>query len=318
MKSIRIGSRDSKLAIIQSQLVIAAIKEYDPGIGIELVTMKTTGDRILDKTLDKIGGKGLFVKELDQALYNNEVDITVHSYKDMPLEENPELPVGALSHREDPRDVLILPMNSGGQESKNPINSEATVCFENILKQYRQQDESVPPIGSSSLRRQIQLRELFSGCRTAPIRGNVQTRLRKLDDGEFSAIVLAAAGIKRLDLEGRISRYFSTDEILPAASQGIIAVQGRAGEDFEYLRLFRSEEALGISLAERTFVKALDGGCSAPIAAYAIIDGNDILLKGLYCNEATGEVRRDSVTGKRAEARELGLRLADIIGRIKS
>ncbi len=281
MKKIRIGSRDSKLAIIQSELVMAAIREFDPDLELELITMKTTGDKILDKTLDKIGGKGLFVKELDYALYNNEVDITVHSYKDMPLEDNPELPVVALSKREDPRDVYILPQNGKNGE----------------------------PIGSSSLRRQLQLKELFPGCKTAPIRGNVQTRLKKLDIGEFSAIVLAAAGIKRLGLESRISRYFSIDEILPAASQGIIAVQGRAGENFDFLKLFHSEESLCISLAERTFVREMNGGCSTPIAAYATIQGSEIILKGLHCNETTGESRKECVSGSRQNPVELGYEL---------
>ncbi len=281
MKKIRIGSRDSKLAIIQSELVMAAIRKYDPDIELELITMKTTGDKILDKTLDKVGGKGLFVKELDNALYNNEVDITVHSYKDMPLEDNPELPVVALSKREDPRDAFILP----------------------------QSGENGEPIGSSSLRRQLQLKELFVGCKTAPIRGNVQTRLKKLDNGEFSAIVLAAAGIKRLGLESRISRYFSIDEILPAASQGIIAVQGRAGENFDFLKLFHSEESLCISLAERTFVREMNGGCSTPIAAYATIQKSEIILKGLYCNETTGESKKECVTGNRQNPVELGFEL---------
>ncbi len=283
MKKIRIGSRDSKLAIIQSEMVMAAIREFDPDIELELITMKTTGDKILDKTLDKIGGKGLFVKELDYALYNNEVDITVHSYKDMPLEDNPELPVVALSKREDPRDAFILP------QGENAENTE--------------------PIGSSSQRRQLQLKALFPNRKTAPIRGNVQTRLRKLDSGEFSAIVLAAAGIKRLGLESRISRYFSVDEILPAASQGIIAVQGRAGENFDFLKLFHSEESLCISKAERTFVREMNGGCSTPIAAYATIVESEIILKGLYHNEATGESKKECVLGSRQNPVELGYEL---------
>jgi porphobilinogen deaminase len=292
MKKIRVGSRDSKLAIIQSEMVIAKIKKYNTDIETELITMKTTGDRILDKTLDKIGGKGLFVKELDQALYNNEVDITVHSYKDMPLEENPMLPVVALSQREDPRDVLILPYGIHNLE-KMALN--------------------VLPVGSSSLRRQIQLKEIFPECTASPIRGNVQTRLNKLDNGEFSAIVLAAAGIKRLGMEERISRYFTIDEILPAASQGIIAVQGRAGESFEYLKGYHSEESYIISLAERTFVRELNGGCSSPVAAYAAVRGQDIILKGLFLNETTGEIKRECITGSIDNATELGMELADKI-----
>ena len=162
MKTIRVGSRDSKLAIIQSEMVIEAIKHYDSTIQTELVTMKTTGDKILDVTLDKIGGKGLFVKELDDALINRAVDITVHSFKDMPMEVNSDLPIVALSEREDPRDVLILPQN---------------------------QKDISKPFGCSSKRRTIQLAEL--GYKDImPLRGNVITRLRKLDDGEYKGIIL--------------------------------------------------------------------------------------------------------------------------------
>lgn len=305
MRRIRVGSRDSRLAVIQAEIVIAAIKKYDMPIEIELVTMKTTGDKILDRTLDQIGGKGLFVKELDQALYNGDVDITVHSYKDMPLEDNPQLPVVALSAREDPRDVLILrkDIDEAGLRASELPRARNT----GILK-------DIAPIGSSSLRRRVQLGFLYPGCETAPIRGNVQTRLKKLDDGEFSAVVLAAAGIKRLGLEARISRYFSADEIMPAASQGIIAVQGRRGENFDYLNLFNHEESWGISLAERTFAGALGGGCSSPVAAYALMKGNEIKLAGMYYDHATGEIRKDSICGAREEAAGLGYRLA---GRIK-
>lgn len=297
MHKVRVGSRDSKLAIIQSQLVIAAIKKFDPAIQAELVTMKTTGDKILDQTLDKIGGKGLFVKELDQALINGEVDITVHSYKDMPLEDNPLLPVVALSVREDPRDVLILPQ---GNNRPNPISFNIDL-----------------PMGSSSLRRKVQLGEIYPEHKTAPIRGNVQTRLKKLDNGEFSALVLAAAGIKRLGLETRIGRYFSTEEIMPAASQGIIAVQGRTGENFDYLGLFDNEESQYISRAERNFVKTLGGGCSAPFAAYAVIKGNDMTLSGMYYHEKTGEIQKEAISGSKYNAKELGYQLAERIRTVK-
>jgi len=283
LKKIKVGSRDSKLAIIQSEMVIDAIKRYDSTIQVELITMKTTGDKILDKSLDKIGGKGLFVKELDEALYSGEVDITVHSYKDMPMEENLQLPIVALSKREDARDVLILPRNGG---------------------------MSIELIGSSSFRRKLQLRALYPDCKTAPIRGNVQTRLNKLENGEFSAIVLAAAGIKRLGLEDYINRYFSVEEIIPAASQGIIAVQGRAGENFEYLKFFQSEDSYFISLAERSFVKTLDGGCSSPVAAYAEIDGDEITLKGLYYDETNDEIIKGSISGNKHSAIKLGIELA--------
>ena len=298
MKKIRVGSRDSKLAIIQTNMVIAAINKYDPSKEIELITMKTTGDKILDKSLDKIGGKGLFVKELDEALYSGEVDITVHSYKDMPIEENPQLPVIALSKREDARDVLILP------------KTHQAKALQDVLKT----DLKALPIGSSSLRRKLQLKELYPNCETAPIRGNVQTRLNKLEKGEFSAIVLAAAGIKRLGLEEYINRYFTIDEIIPAAGQGIIAVQGRIGEKFEYLKHFDNEDSHFISLAERSFVKALNGGCSSPIGAYAELDRDEIILKGLFYDEAADEIIKESIRGSKQNAIELGMELAREIG----
>lgn len=282
MSVVRIGSRDSKLAIIQAQLVIAAIKRYDPSIQTELVTMKTTGDKLLNITLDAVGGKGLFVKELDEALLSGSVDITVHSFKDMPMKIAQELPIVALSVREDPRDVLIYP--------------EGT---------------SYPgkPAGCSSKRRTIQLKELGFDA-IAPLRGNVLTRLKKLDEGEYSTIVLAAAGIKRLGLENRIGRYFEPQEIMPAACQGIIAVQSRRGENTDYLSLFHSEASKTVSDAERAFVTALDGGCSSPIAAYGILKEKQLILSGMYVNEETGEIRKGILSGRPEDAIKIGRELA--------
>ena len=210
MKTIRVGSRESRLAVVQSELVMDAIRAAHPEVGLELVTMKTTGDKILDRTLDKVGGKGLFVKELDAALLDGRVDLTVHSCKDLPMEEDPRIPLAGFSRREDPRDVLVLPQ---GAEELDPSR----------------------PIGCASARRAVQLRALFPGVAVAPVRGNVLTRLRKLDEGQFSALVLAAAGLKRLGLEERITRYFTVEELLPAAGQGILALQTRAGEELSCL-----------------------------------------------------------------------------------
>lgn len=282
-RKIRVGTRDSKLAMIQTYMVIDSIKENHPEIEIEIVALKTTGDKILDRTLDKIGGKGLFVKELDEALINGEVDFTVHSFKDMPMEVSQDLPIVALSKREDYRDVYILP--------KGQINLEA-------------------PIGSGSKRRVLQLQELFPEKNFAPIRGNVITRLEKLDRGEYSALVLAAAGIKRLGLDERINKFFEVDEILPSACQGIIAVQGRKGENYDYLKEFDCEESHIVAAAERGFVKELDGGCSAPIAAFATVEGNKVLLKGMYVNDSTGEIIKQSIQGEVVKAKELGIELA--------
>ena len=284
MKKIIIGSRESRLAVIQSEMVIQAIHDCDPEMDTELVTMKTTGDKILDRTLDKIGGKGLFVKELEAALLDGRVDITVHSSKDLPMEINPDLPLVAFSKRADPRDVLVPP------EGKDPIDFSK-------------------PIGCSSLRRQYQLRSLFPQAKLAPIRGNVLTRLRKLDEGEFSALVLAGAGLSRLGLEHRISRYFSTEEILPAAGQAILAVQARAGVDTACLQTFDDADGRDCLLAERAFVRTLDGGCSSPVAAYATVCGDTLTLKGMYVTQAE-ELYFETVTGPREQGEQLGAALA--------
>ncbi len=284
MKKVVVGSRESKLAVVQSELVIDAIKKHDSSIEIELVTMKTTGDIILDRTLDKVGGKGLFVKELDSALMENRVDITVHSLKDMPAIISDEMPIVALSTREDPRDVLILAQGA----------TELDVT---------------KPIGCASKRRELQLRDIYPDMAVKPIRGNVQTRLAKLDSGEYSAIVLAYAGIKRLGLEHRISRVFSVDEILPAACQGIIAVQAKKGADTSFLQGFACEDTHTIATAERAFIRTLDGGCSSPVAAYATISGGDITLTGFYVDE-DGVGHKKAVTAHKADAVKLGEKLA--------
>lgn len=286
MRKIVIGSRESLLAVIQSEKIKKYILETNPDTCVELLTMKTTGDIILDRTLDKIGGKGLFVKELDRALLEGKSHLSVHSLKDMPMEVPEELPLLGFSKREDPRDVLVLP--------KGAVKP----------------DES-KPIGSSSLRRSIQLKTLFPNMECKSIRGNVLTRLSKLDEGQYGALVLAAAGLKRLGLTERISRYFSVEEILPAAGQGILAVQGKQGEAYDYLKGFFDREAACAAEAERAFVKRLDGGCSSPVAAHAVLDGENIMLTGLYFEGGPGIYTKKTVCGKISEAEELGIRLAD-------
>ena len=285
MKTIRIGSRESRLAVIQSEMVMEYLKKECQDREISLLTMKTTGDKILDRTLDKIGGKGLFVKELDKALLEKKSDLSVHSLKDVPMEVPEELPLVAFSKREDPRDVLVLPRGS-------------------------REIDFTKPIGCSSLRRILQLKELYPQAEFKSVRGNVQTRLNKLDSGEYSALILAAAGLKRLGLEERISRYFEPEEMIPAAGQGILAVQGRQGEDYSYLEHFADRDGTKAALAERAFVRYLDGECSSPVAAHAIIHGDSIHLMGLYYQESTGKYKKDSMNGTVDEAEELGVRLA--------
>lgn len=280
MKKLVVGSRESRLAVIQTQLAIQAIRACQPGLEVELLTMKTTGDKILDRTLDQVGGKGLFVKELDAALLAGRVDLTVHSSKDLPMETDPRLPLVAFSRRADPRDALVLP---AGVTELDPAK----------------------PIGCSSLRRRLQLKSLFPQMKTAPVRGNVLTRLEKLDRGEYAALVLAAAGLERLGLAGRVSRYFSVEEMLPAAGQGILAVQARAGFDPACLREFNDPDSRDCLLAERAFVRALDGGCSSPVAAYATVDGATLTLTGLYV-DSHGEACRQTISGPRGQGERLG------------
>lgn len=253
---IRVGSRESALAVIQSRLMMDAIRSYDASIEMELITMKTKGDRILDRNLDKIGGKGLFVKELETALAEERVDLVVHSVKDMTMEVSEELPILAVSKREDPRDALILPEGVDELDLRKPV-------------------------GCSSNRRILQFKALYPEAAFEPMRGNVQTRLAKLDSGHFAATMLAVAGLKRAGLEHRISRIFEPDEMLPAAGQGALAVQGRRGQDVSFLAAFDDRDAWRTSLCERSFVRTLDGGCTSPMAVYATICGDKIKLTGL-------------------------------------
>ena len=246
--------------------------------------MKTLGDMILDKTLDQVGGKGLFVKELDRALADRRVDLTVHSLKDVPMEQPEGLPLVAFTRREDARDALVLPQGGAWDKSK--------------------------PIGCSSARRRVQLAALFPDLEVKPVRGNVLTRLDKLDRGEYGALVLAAAGLNRLGLANRITRYFSPDEIIPAAGQAILAVQGREGELADEVKKLDDADAHDCALAERSFVKTLGGGCFAPVAAYAETEGDMLHLRGLYVTGDESRSVRGAVTGPRSEAASLGRTLA--------
>ena len=275
---IKVGSRDSRLAVVQAEEVCRALGDC------ELITMKTLGDMILDKTLDQVGGKGLFVKELDRALAEGRVDLTVHSLKDVPMEQPEGLPLVAYTRREDARDALVLPESGEWDKTK--------------------------PIGCSSARRRVQLQTLFPEIEVRPVRGNVLTRLDKLDRGEYGALVLAAAGLHRLGLENRITRYFSPDELIPAAGQAILAVQGRAGELEDAVRALDDADARDCAAAERSFVKTLGGGCFAPVAAYAETDGEVLHLRGLYVSEDETRSARGAVTGARREAASLGRTLA--------
>lgn len=285
-KKITVGSRESRLAVAQTQLVIDEIRKHNPDIEIELVTMKTTGDIILDRTLDKVGGKGLFVKELDRALKDGRVDITVHSLKDMPADPDPELPLLAFFRRGNPYDCLV--------------EAEGMCAGESLKK----------PFGSSSGRRNIQIKEIFGDVECLPVRGNVLTRLEKLDSGMFGNLVLARAGLERLGLEDRITRTFTHEEMIPAAGQGILVVQGRAGEDYSWLKPVDDADSRDEAEAERSFIRTLDGGCSSPVGAFAQVNGDEITVYGMYVNVDTGDYRKGHATGPREKGAEIGRNLA--------
>ncbi len=285
MREIVIGSRESRLAVAQTEILCDYIRKNCPEITPRILTMKTTGDKILNRKLADIGGKGLFVKELDAALSQGKSHLSLHSLKDLPMEVSPDFPILGYSKREDPRDVLVLPLGSQTLDKEKPI-------------------------GSSSPRRILQLKNIFPDMETSSVRGNVLTRLKKLDAGEYSALVLAAAGLKRLGLEHRISRYFSPEEMVPAAGQGVLAVQGIAGEDYEFLKGFFHEDTTYAALAERSFIETLGGGCTSPAAAYARVQGTDLFLTGFYYREDTKRQFRLSIEGKVSLCRELGKTLA--------
>ena len=282
---IRIGSRESALAVRQAEIIRDLLLENAPETEVQIITMKTTGDKILDKSLEKIGGKGLFVKELDRALLEGRIDLAVHSLKDMPMEENEELPILAYGKREDPRDVLI----------------------------YRKGVDRLPEhpvIGTSSRRRALQMEKLYPGCTFRGIRGNVQTRMRKLEEEGYDGTLLAAAGLKRLGMEHAVGRYFSVEEMIPAAGQGILAVQGRKGAEFGWIGTIDDPASRAAALAERQFIRVLGGGCTSPSAAHAQVRGNELKLTGLYWNERTGQYQTGILCADVSRAQQAGEELA--------
>ena len=284
-KTVRIGSRESLLAVRQAEIIRDQILRLCPEMEVEIVTMKTTGDKILDKSLAKIGGKGLFVKELDRALMDGRIDIAVHSLKDVPMEENPDFPILACGRREDPRDVLLL------KPGLHKLPEDGVV-------------------GTSSSRRMIQMKRLFPGCSFRGIRGNVQTRLRKLETEGYDGTLLAAAGLNRLDMAHVIGKYFSVDEIIPAAGQGILAVQGRKDARWEWLDQINDRDARAAAEAERQFIRAVGGDCTSPCAAHARIHGSELKLTGLYYRENSEDYATDTIISEISKARQAGEELA--------
>jgi hydroxymethylbilane synthase len=286
---LKIGTRGSQLALAQSQWVKAQVEARHPHVSVALVRIKTKGDKILDSPLSQIGGKGLFVKEIEDALMRKEVDLAVHSMKDVPT----DLPDGL--------HLAVFP------ERENPWDAFVSVSFDRV--------EDLPQgarVGTSSLRRSAQLLQMRPDLEVVPLRGNVDTRLRKLEAGEVQGILLAAAGLKRLGLAGRISHLFSADRIIPAIGQGALGLELRLGDEavLEQLRFLNDERTELTVRAERAFLKELEGGCQVPIAAHAALEDGEIMLQGMVAELDGSRVIRDRIRGERESPDEIGKELA--------
>jgi hydroxymethylbilane synthase len=272
INKISIGTRGSKLALWQAEWIKSELKKLYPDLEIELIKIKTTGDKILDVPLAKVGGKGLFVKEIEEALLRHEADIAVHSMKDVPTEFPDGLHLAVICEREDPRDALILPPHppaKGGQRGGSRIKENTKLPPCSLIFKL----PNGAKIGTSSLRRSCQLLNNRPDLKIEQLRGNLDTRLRKLDEGQFDAIILAAAGIKRLGLEERISEILSPEISLPAIGQGAIGIECRIDDEFinKLIAPLNYPETSICVKAERAFLERLEGGCQVPIAAYARI-----------------------------------------------
>jgi len=288
-RKIHIGTRGSKLALWQAHWVQGKLLKTHPTLSVEIIVIKTKGDKILDVPLAKVGGKGLFVKEIEDALLEGKIDLAVHSMKDMPAELPGGLTIGAIPQRENPLDVLV---------SKRG-------CLADLPEGAR--------IGTSSLRRAAQI--LFSrpDMRIDPLRGNLDTRLRKLDTGGMDAIVLAAAGIRRLGLKHRITEYLDSGVMLPAAGQGALCIEVRTGDEDTGALIGELDhaETRTVVLGERAFLHRLGGSCQVPIAAHGRIEGKRFELSGLVAEPDGSRIFREVLTGPAATSGRIGTELAE-------
>jgi hydroxymethylbilane synthase len=288
--TLRIATRKSQLALWQAEHVATLLRRAHAGLEVELVPMSTKGDRILDRSLAAIGGKGLFIKELETALEENRADIAVHSMKDVPGDLPASLLIAAVLPRADPRDALLA-AKAGGLED---------------LPQGAR-------VGTSSLRRQAQLLAVRPDLKIEALRGNVDTRVRRLDSGDLDAIILACAGLVRLRLESRITAYLDPGACLPAVGQGIIGIECRADDATtrSLLRILNDAATRTAMDAERAFAGRLGGSCQSPIAAYATLHQNRLTLDGLVAEPDGSRLMRDSITGNAENPWSLGEQLAD-------
>ena len=289
---IRIGTRGSQLALYQANWVKDRLTEVHPHLHVTLMKIKTTGDKIQDAPLAKIGGKGLFVKEIEEALIQRKIDLAVHSIKDVPTEFPEGLHLAAITKREDPRDVFI--------------SKDGT-----LLKDLPRGAK----IGTSSLRRQAQLLHFRGDFEMIPLRGNLDTRIRKLKTMDLDGVVLALAGVKRLNLEKNITEILPTEISLPAVGQGALGIETRIGdqETEGYLQFLNDPESSVAVSAERAFLKKLEGGCQVPIAAFGRMEGGTLFIDGLVGRTDGKKLIRHRLEGPPREAEAMGTRLAEIL-----
>jgi hydroxymethylbilane synthase len=289
---VRIATRKSELALWQANHVAARLRELPAVDGVELVPLTTRGDRALDRSLAEIGGKGLFIKELEVAMQAGRADIAVHSMKDVPAEMPEGFTIAAVLERGNPFDTLV----TAGDRRLDDLGQGAV-------------------IGTSSLRRQAQLKALRADLVTRPLRGNVNTRLRKLDGGEFDAIVLACAGLERLGLAHRIGEQFTPERLLPANAQGVIGIEclERRTELRELLTALEHPPTRQTTLAERTVAQALQASCEAPLASFAVITGGKLVLRALVASDDGRRILRAEAAGLPEDAEALGREIANAL-----
>jgi len=287
---VKIGTRKSKLAMWQTNFIAKKIKENFPNLDIEIVKITTKGDKILDVPLAKVGGKGLFVKEIEDALLNGDIDLAVHSLKDVPTHFPEGLYLGAITEREDPRDCLV----SVKYKSLKELPKGAV-------------------IGTSSLRRKSQILKLRPDLTVKDLRGNVDTRLRKLENGEYDAIILAYAGLKRLGLNHKATYIFNPEELIPAVAQGFLGIEIRANDEKikSIVDKLNHKESFLRAEAERSFLRRLEGGCQVPLGCYSLINNGKLKMIGFISNLDGTKFIKDYVEGDIKKYKNLGIQLAE-------